>query len=201
MLQRTLGYMCLFHLWFPQGYMPSSGIAGSHGRFISSFLRNFHTILHSDHVNWHSHQQYKRVPIYPHPLQHLLFVDFFDDGHSDQWEVISHRSFDLHFSNNERLYAFFSCVCWPTVCLLWINVCLGLLPTSWLGCFFGTELHELLVYFENQSSVSCVICYCFLPFWGLLFHLAYSFLCCAKASKFNQVSLVYFCFYFHYSRR
>jgi len=29
----------------------------------------------------------------------------------------------------------------------------------------------------------------------------YSFLCCAKAFKFNQVPLVYFCFYFHYSRR
>ena len=32
------------------------------------------------------------------------------------------------------------------------------------------------------------------------FHIAYSFLCCAKASKFNQVPLVYFCFYFHYSK-
>ena len=36
------------------------------------------------------------------PHQHLLFVDFSDDGHSDQWEVIVHGSFDLHFSNNER---------------------------------------------------------------------------------------------------
>ena len=27
------------------------------------------------------------------------------------------------------------------------------------------------------------------------FRLAYSFLCCAKAFKFNQVPLVYFCFY------
>ena len=33
------------------------------------------------------------------------------------------------------------------------------------------------------------------------FHLAYSFLCCAKAFKFNQVLLVCFCFYFHYSRK
>ena len=36
---------------------------------------------------------------------------------------------------------------------------------------------------------------------GFFFHLAYSFLCCAKAFKCNQVPLVYFCFYFHYSRR
>ena len=33
----------------------------------------------------------------------------------------------------------------------------------------------------------------------LSFHLSYSFLCCAKV--FNQVPLVYFGFYFHYSRR
>ena len=49
--------------------------------------------------------------------------------------------------------------------------------------------------------VSCFICYYFLPFWGLSFHLAYSFLCCAKAFKFNPVPLVYFCFYFRYSGR
>ena len=35
---------------------------------------------------------------------------------------------------------------------------------------------------------------------GCLFHLAYSFLCYAKAFKFNQVLLVYFYFYFCYSR-
>ena len=36
---------------------------------------------------------------------------------------------------------------------------------------------------------------------GCLFYFDCSFLCCAKASKFNQVPFVYFCFYFHYSRR
>ena len=44
-------------------------------------------------------------------------------------------------------------------------------------------------------------CYYFLPFWGLSFHLGYSFLCYAKSFKINQVPLVYFCFYFHYSRK
>ena len=58
------------------GSLPSSGIARSHGSSIFSFVRNVHSVLHSDCINLHSHQQYKSSPFSSHPLQNLLFAEF-----------------------------------------------------------------------------------------------------------------------------
>ena len=80
------------------GYVPRSGITRSYGNPISSFWRNLHPVFHGGCI--HSHQQCSRGHFSPHPHQHLLFVDFFNDGYSDLCEMIPHCSFDLHFSNN-----------------------------------------------------------------------------------------------------
>ena len=61
-----------------------------------------------------------------------------------------------------------------------------------MRCLYILEIYPLLVILFAQI---------FFPFCKLSFCFAYGFLCCAKAFKFNQITFVYFWFYFHYSRK
>ena len=75
----------------------------------------------------------------------------------------------------------FSCAYWPSVYLLWKNVCSDYL-LFFLSCIvhvFDFELYELLIYFEYYPFIWYMICKYFLPFGRLPFHFVNGFLCCA----------------------
>ena len=58
------------------GYIHKRGMAGSWGRLIPIFMSYLHTDFQSGLTSSHSHQQWRSVPISPHPIQHRLSLGF-----------------------------------------------------------------------------------------------------------------------------
>ena len=60
----------------PWGECQGGTIAGSYGKSMFSFVRNLQTVSQNGKSISHSHQRCMRVPVAPHPHQHLVILVF-----------------------------------------------------------------------------------------------------------------------------
>ena len=133
------------------GQIPRSGIAGLYGSSFLNFLRNLHSVFHSDCTNLYYHLQYTTVLFSPHPWQYLLFVVFLMIVILRGWRyslVLVLICVSLMISTGEHL---FICVCFPSECVLKKNKFLGLLFLIGF-LFFYIEFCEFFILHVNLLS-------------------------------------------------
>ena len=91
--------MYLFELWFSQGICPVVGLLG-HMVVLFLVFKGTSILFSIVAVSIYIPPTVYEGSLFSTLSPTFIVSRFFDNGHSDGCEVVSHCSFDLHFSHN-----------------------------------------------------------------------------------------------------
>jgi hypothetical protein len=116
-------------------------------------------------------------------------VSLFNVSHFSGCVALAHYAFAFLISiltANDIKY--FSCVNFPSIYLLWRNVCSNIIPICWVVFLLLTW--RIFIYFENESFVRYMHCWYFISVWGLSINFCFKTCTFKPCEDFRKVEKI-----------